>query len=200
MKEEKAELKKEHRIVKGKLARIEARRVKDSEAIIGDLDSILRTIDEHGDTAEGRREIAEMLSKDLVPREHKLRVALRQLRKQIKRIEAHDIGRLRELKNLPPAERKAAENEIREELRKLNVEDRIRWLAARIESYDRAFRASIAEAVNGINEGRMDAAREAILAARQREVQIRQLDDSIQKLRDRLRALTKREIKRVKAK
>jgi len=192
--EAKAELGGEMRLLRGKLAEIQRQRVKDSEAIISDLDNIVAVIDRYGDTAESRRLIADKLSRDIVPREHRLRTSLRALRKLYERVEKFELGMLVQLKSLPPAKRKAAEDEIKEKLRKLNIEERIKAVEQKINNHDRLFRSKLKQAVQQVNAGRMDQARNALIEARDAEHHIRELDEDIQKLGVLLRSLTSREI------
>ena len=114
--------------------------------------------------------------------------------KNLERVERFELGMLAELKRLPPERRKAAEQEIKSKVQKLNIEERIKALAERVEEHDRLFRARIAQAVKEINAGRMDAGRTALFQAREAEHQIRELDEDIQKLGSLLRGLAAREV------
>jgi len=191
--EARAELGEELRLLRGDLAEIQRRRVKDSEAIIADLDNIIMVIDRYGDTAESRRLITDKLSRDIVPREHRLNTSLRALRKLYERVEKFELGMLVQLKKLPPAKRKAAEQEIRTKLQKLNAEERIKALEDKIKDHDKLFRSRLDQAVKEINAGRMDEARRSIIDAREAESRIRELDEDIQKLSVLLRALAAQE-------
>jgi len=184
----------ELRLLRGELQVIQRRRVKDSEAIIADLDNMIVVIDKYGDTAGSRRMIAEALSRDVVPREHRLRTSLRALRKLYGRIEKFELGMLAQLKSLPPAKRKAAEKEIRERLRKLSAEERIKAIEDKMQNHDRLFRSKLKQAVQQVNAGRMDDARKALIEARDAESHIRELEEDIQKLSTLLRGLASREV------
>ena len=60
------------------------------------------------------------VSRHVIPTERKLRTSLRTLRKLYARVEKFDLAMLVELRRLPPAQRKAARNEIKAKLKKLN--------------------------------------------------------------------------------
>ena len=169
-------------------------RVKDSEAIIQDLDNIILVIDRYGDTPGSRRLIAGKLSQDLIPRERRLHTSLRALRKLYKRIEKLELGMLVELKGLPSEERKMAKDSIKAKLQKLNVEDRMKAITGKIQDNERLFRSRLSEATREINAGRMNLAKQALLEARKSEEQIRELEDEVQELTTLLRGLTGREI------
>lgn len=184
----------EHRMLKSRLAEIQKQRSKDSEAIIGDLDNIVVAIDKYGDTSSNRHLIAQTLSRDVIPREHKLRRSLRALKKLFEQVEKLEMGMLAQIKNLPPAERKAAKEEIKTELQKLNIEERLKDITIKIQEYDKVFRDRIKQAVREINADKMDQARAMILEARESEDKIRELDEEINELSKVLRGLTSREI------
>jgi len=190
----KAEAGEELRLLRGQLQEIQRRRVKDSEAIIADLDNMIVVIDKYGDTAGSRRMIAETLSRDVVPREHRLRTSLRALRKLYERVEKFELGMLAQLKSLPPAKKKAAEKEIRERLRKLSAEERVKAIEDKMQNHDRLFRSKLKQAVQQVNAGRMDDARKALIEARDAESHIRELEEEIQKLSILLRSLASREV------
>jgi len=192
--EARAQLGEEIKLLGGKLAGIQRQRVKDSEAIMADLDNIVSVIGQYGDTPQSRRLIAEKLSRDIIPREHRLNISLRALRKLHERIEKFELGMLVQLKKLPPIERKAAEKEIRTRLQKLNVEERIKAIEGRMQDHDRLFRGKLNQAVKAINAGKMDEAKGMIIDARKAEQHIRELDGDIQKLSVLLRSLASREI------
>ena len=189
-----AGLSEERKLLKWQLGSIQRQRVKDSEAIIADLDTILAIIDQYGDTAESRSLIAEKLSGHIIPRERKLRTGLRALRKLYARVEKFDLAMLLELKHLPPAQRKAAKNEIKAKLKKLNVEERIKRVTAKTEDSERVFRKKLTQAARQINAGRMDLAKESIIQAREAENQIQELGEEIDELTTLLQGLTSREI------
>ena len=184
----------EKRLLKWQLGSVQKQRVKDSEAIIADLASILATIDQYGDTTESRRMIAEKLSAHIIPRVRKLRTSLRALRKLYARVERFELAMLLELKHLPPAQRKAAKNEIRAKLKKLNVEERIKGVTAKMEDNERLFRTKLTQAARQINAGRMDLGKESIGQARKTEDHMRELGEEIDELATLLRGLTSREM------
>jgi len=181
-------------ILRGKLDDIQKQRVKDSAAIIADLDKILSVIDRYGDTAESRRLIAEKLSGDVVPREHRLMTQLRALRKLYERVEKFELGMLAKLKRLPPAKRKAAKKRIKTGLQKLAAEERIKKLTDKIEDQSRFFRDRLTQAVHEINASRMDDAGDLIAQARESEEEIQDLGEEIQELTELLRGLAAKEI------
>lgn len=184
----------QHRTLKKELFEIQKQRTKDSNGIIADLDNIIVAIDRYGDTPGNRHLIAQTLSQDVIPREHKLKTSLRALRKLFGRVEKLEIGMLSQLKNLPPAERKGAEKELKAELQKLNIEERVKNITSKIEDYDKLFRDRISQAVREINADRLDTARRMILEARESESKIKDLDEEINELTKVLRGLTSRQI------
>lgn len=184
----------ELKLLQGELAEIQKQRVKDSEAIIADLDKIVLAIERYGDTPGSRNFIGQTISKDVVPREHRLQTSLRALKKLYDRVEKLEMGMLAQLKDLPPAKRKAAEKEIKERLRKLSAEERIKAIENKMQDHDKLFRSKLKQAVQQINAGKMDEAKSGILEAREAEHHIRELDEEIQKLSTLLRSLASREI------
>jgi len=189
-----AELGEQEKIFSGKLADIQKKRVKDSGSIIHDLDNILLTIDQYGDNLESRKSIANILEKDVIPRERNLHISLRALTKLFNRVRKFELGMLADLKNLPPAKQKAVENEVKVKLRKLNVEERIKYFTDRIEHHEKFFRNKMAQAVQLINAGRMDQAKEPILEAKEGEQRIVELDKELQELVAVLHSMTRGEI------
>lgn len=182
------------RLLQGKLGDIQKQRVKDSEAIIADLNKMVLVVEQHGDTPGSRNFISQTLSRDIIPREHRLNTSLRALRKLYDRVEKLELGMLAQLKNLPPAKRKAVEKEIRERLRKLSAEERIKTIEDKMQNHDRLFRSKLKQAVQQVNAGRMDDAKRALLEARDAESHIRELEGEIEKLSVLLRSLASKEI------
>lgn len=188
-----ADLGEELRLLRGKLSEIQAKRRKDSDRIVSDIDSITSAMAQAGDTAESRQVIADKL-KDIAPRDHKLRTSLRALQKLYERVQRLELGALAELRKLPPDQAKTAKKQIKAELQKLKAGERIKAIADKIEAHDSVFRERLSKAVEELNQGRTGSAMELLKQARDSEAKTQELSKEIDELTRLLRSLTAKQI------
>ena len=188
----------EGRIIKGRLKKITKKERKQSNEIIDDLKDMVNIIDEHGNTAQGRKLIAKELQ-DIMPRQHDLVNKLTYLRNLDDWLEKFDIGKFKELKEkynkASKQEKELIRKELLEQREKINIEQKIEALDLEIKKYQENFNYNLNMSVNYLNAGKLEEAKEWLYEAIGCEKKTGSLLKNMQQLENVILKLTRVEVK-----
>ncbi len=188
----------EGRVIKARLKKITKKERKQSNEIIADLKDMVNIIDEHGNTAQGRKLIAKNLQ-DIMPRQHDLVNKLTYLKNLDDWLKKFDIGKFKELKErydkASKRKRGLIKKEILEQREKINIEQKIEALDLEIKKYQENFNYNLNMSVNYLNAGKLEEAKEWLYKAIECEKKTGSLLKNMQQLENVILKLTRVEVK-----
>lgn len=158
--------------------------------IVAELEAVLQAIKE---TPESRDVLLNKLDKIMLS-EGEMADSLAKLQKLYRQVQKMEIGTLIELKKLPPLERKSAQADIKRELRKLNVEERLKSFASMIKGHTFMFQSLLEKSIKHVGAGKVDKARDLITDALDRVLEIEDLNKNMKELHQLLLSMTTTEL------
>ncbi len=191
----------EGRIVKARLGRITKKQRKKSNEVMDDLKDMGNVINEHGNSAYGRKLITQKLQ-DIIPKEHDLINKLAYLKNLNDWLKSFDLNKFKELKErydvAPETKKRLIKKEILEEREKLNIEQKIDEIELDIKKYQEDFNYYLNIIVSYLNAGKVEEAKNWLPKAIACEKKTTDLLKKMQTLEKLIFNLTKVEIKQEK--
>lgn len=185
-------------LIKSRLENLTKKGMKESKEIIENLKELIRIIDEHGNTPQGRHLISEKI-KQIVPKENIILKQLAYIKDISQRIENVDLESLKDLREhwgkIPEKDRGIFREELVVEKKKILSDEKLRDLESKLLKYDKNFRYSLNMSVMALRGNQPGQAKDWLQKAIRSEEEALIMFKEMKTLEDQLLKLTRVEYK-----
>jgi hypothetical protein len=192
------EFKKEAGVIKHNLRPIARKTVKDSEAILNDLEAVRGAIQKYGADPQTRRIIIQEIAK-ILPKQHELRNQIQYLKglnEQILRLDASIFSKdqRQQISTLNAKQKTLFQAELRDQAQRMGIEQKIQRIEAAFDQYAANIDAYLRDATGFLQSGQIQESMRALENAVAAEQTTVKLARAAQNLETALLALSKRDI------